>query len=144
MNFLVLSGKMVLLFPENMTLFFRWKIKDNLSQKIHRNIIFSVYSVKMVLLFPTDIILSFCQKSKNNLLQKKMTWWQKQDDIFGVTKKYDIHPRKYGISSDREIKDDKKVNFYNKIPITLCTLMETVIGVFIYCFPMKKKQKRKT
>ena len=27
----------------------------------------------------------------------------------GIIEKYDIHPRKCGISSDRKIKDDKKV-----------------------------------
>ena len=42
MIFLVLSGKMAFLFPENMILFFRQKMKTNLSQKkIHRNMIFS-------------------------------------------------------------------------------------------------------
>ena len=29
-------------------------------------------------------------------------------DISGIIEKYDIHPRKYDISSDRKIKDDKK------------------------------------
>ena len=43
---------------------------------------FSVYSVKMVFLFRTNMILSFYQKSKD---------------------------RKYGISSERKIKDYKKV-----------------------------------
>ena len=33
MIFLVLSGKMIFLFPENMILFFRQKMKDDLSQK---------------------------------------------------------------------------------------------------------------
>ena len=33
MIFLVLSQKMILLFPENMILFFRRKVKDNLFQK---------------------------------------------------------------------------------------------------------------
>ena len=37
----VLSGKMTFLFPETMTLFFRGKMKDDLSQKIHENMIFS-------------------------------------------------------------------------------------------------------
>ena len=44
-----------------MILSFRWKMKDDLSQKRHRNIIFSVYSVKMVFLFPTNMILPLCQ-----------------------------------------------------------------------------------
>ena len=30
----VLSGEMVVLFPENMILFFRWKLKDDIYQKI--------------------------------------------------------------------------------------------------------------
>ena len=32
-----------------------------------------------------------------------------RDDISTIIEKYDIYPRKYGISSDRKIKDDKKV-----------------------------------
>ena len=54
-------------FFENMILFFRRKMKDVLSQKIHGNI-FSVYSVKMVFLFPTNMILPFCQKSKDEII----------------------------------------------------------------------------
>ena len=41
MIFLVLSGKMIFLFPENMILHLRRKMKDDLSQKIHGNMIFS-------------------------------------------------------------------------------------------------------
>ena len=37
--FFVLSGKMVFLFPETLILFFRWKMKDDLSQKILGNMI---------------------------------------------------------------------------------------------------------
>ena len=58
-----------------------------------------------------------------------------------IIEKYDIHPRKYGVSSDRNIKDDEKVFFYKKVPIILCTFMETFEGVFIYYFPMKKKSE---
>ena len=46
MVFLVLSGKMIFLFPENIILFFRRKMKDDLSQGIHGNMIFSVYMYK--------------------------------------------------------------------------------------------------
>ena len=38
MIFLVLSGKMIFLFPENIILFFRWKMKDDLSQKKYMEI----------------------------------------------------------------------------------------------------------
>ena len=41
MIFLVLSGKMIFLFPENMILTAKRKMKDDLSQKIHGNMIFS-------------------------------------------------------------------------------------------------------
>ena len=71
MIFLVLSGKMIFLFPENMILFLRHKRKDDLSQKntwkydnffkcsekmvfqrnSHLNMIFFVISGKMVFLF---------------------------------------------------------------------------------------------
>ena len=71
MIFLVLSGKMIFLFPENMILFFRRKMKDDIFQKniwkydvffkcsekmvfpkkSHWNMIFFVISGKLVLLF---------------------------------------------------------------------------------------------
>ena len=40
MIFLVASSRKIIFFPENMILFFRWKMKDDLSQKIHGNMIF--------------------------------------------------------------------------------------------------------
>ena len=71
MIFLALSGKMVFLFPENMTFFLRWKTKEGLFQKICVNMMFSVYSMKTVFLFPTNVKLPFFQKSKDDLLPKK-------------------------------------------------------------------------
>ena len=71
MIFHVLPGKMVF-FPEHIILFFRRKMKD-ISQKIHGNMIFSVYLVKMVFLFPVNTTLPFCHKSKDDLLSKKYT-----------------------------------------------------------------------
>ena len=56
--------------PGNTILFFRRKIKDDLSQNVHGNMIFSVYSVKIVFLFPTKMILPFCRKSKDDHLPK--------------------------------------------------------------------------
>ena len=55
-----------------MILFFRRKMKDVLSQKIHVNMTFSVYSVKMVFLFPTNMILPFCRKSKDEIIIIKL------------------------------------------------------------------------
>ena len=47
MIFLVLSGKMIFLFPENMILRVRRKMKDDLSLKIHGNMIFSSGPLKI-------------------------------------------------------------------------------------------------
>ena len=41
-------------------------MKDDLSQKVHGNMMLSVYSVKMVFLFPTNMKLPLCQKSKDD------------------------------------------------------------------------------
>ena len=72
---------------------------------MHGNMIFSIYSVKIVFLFPAHVILLFCQKSKDDLLPKNTV----KDVISGIIEKGGIHPRKYDISSDRKIKEDKKV-----------------------------------
>ena len=48
------------------------------------------------------------------------------------------YPKKYGISSDRKIKDDKRVYLYKKVPIIICTFMESFIDVFIRYFTIKK------
>ena len=55
------------LFPENMIFFFERKVKDDLSQEINGNMIFSVYMYISV-----NMILPFCQKKiKDDLLRKK-------------------------------------------------------------------------
>ena len=46
--------------------------------------------VKVAFLFSTNIKLPFCQKSKDDLFPKNTP----KDDIFGITEKDDIHPRK--------------------------------------------------
>ena len=53
-----------------------------------------------------------------------------KNDISGIIETAHIHPRKYGISCDRKIKNDRKVQ------MIFCTFMETFIGV---CFPIKKQ-----
>ena len=64
-----------------------------------------------------------------------------KEKISGIIEKDHIHPRKYGISSDEKIKDDKTVYFYKKVPMILCTFIESFIGVFVCCFLMKKYRK---
>ena len=71
---------------------------------MHGNVKFSVYLAKLVFLLPTNILLPFCRKNKDGLLKNA-----RKDDISCIFEKYAIHPRKYSISSDRKIKDDKKV-----------------------------------
>ena len=60
----------------------------------------------MVFLFPINMILPFCSK----VIKTKMIFSRKNTflDISSIIEKYDNHPRKYGISSDRKTEDDKK------------------------------------
>ena len=90
MIFLVLSGNMIFLFPENMILHLRRKMKDDLSEKIHGNMIFSsnflkrwssqkgprrhmiflVLSAKMAFFFPKIWYFFPGQKVKDGLSQQ--------------------------------------------------------------------------
>ena len=91
MIFLVLSGKMIFLFPENMILFFRRKMKDDLSQKntwkydiffkcsekmvfpktLHWNMIFLALSRKMLFFSPKTWYFFFGRKMKDDLSQER-------------------------------------------------------------------------
>ena len=78
MIFLVLSEKMIFIFPENIILFFRQKMKDDLSQKkIHGNMIFSSNILKRC---------SFQIKSHWNMIFLVLSerWY------FVFTRKYDL------------------------------------------------------
>ena len=112
MIFLVLSGKMIFLFPQNIILFFRRKMKDDLSQKntwkydiffkcsekmvfpkkSHWNMIFLVLSGKMIFLFPENMIFFFNIPHKNT---RKSHWnmiflVRSGKMIFFFNRKYDI------------------------------------------------------
>ena len=65
-------------------------MKDDLSQKIHGNMMFSVYSVKVVFLFPANVKLPVRQKNKGDLLLKNAL----KDEISDLPEKDDTHPRK--------------------------------------------------
>ena len=73
---------------------------------------------KDVIVFPTNMKLPFCQKSKDDIFPKNTP----KDDISRITEKDDIYPRKDDIGM-------------------LCTFVSTFLSVFIYCFPVKKKQE---
>ena len=63
-------------FSRKYDIFSRRKVKDDLSQKIRGNMMFSVYSVKMVPFFPTNMKLTFqkpVKKSKIIFSRKKNT-----------------------------------------------------------------------
>ena len=64
MVFLMLPGKIVLLFPKNRVFLFGPKMEDDLSQKLHRNIILSVCLVKMRIFFFLNMILLFRQMQR--------------------------------------------------------------------------------
>ena len=69
MKFLVLSGKMEFLFPKNVMEDERWKIKDAISQKLLRNMTFSVYMYKLykydITLLPKKAKVIFSRKKYN-------------------------------------------------------------------------------
>ena len=107
--------------------FFRRKMKDDLSQTIHGNMIFSVYKYK-------------CYKYNITLLPKKakaITWKNTlKGDISGITEKDDIYPRKHdfcwNIILIAILDWHSRKSFYDSLYF---------IGVFIYCFPVKKTRK---
>ena len=52
------------IFSRKHDLVLRWKMKDDLSQKVHGDMVFSAYSMNMVFLFSRNMILPFCQKKQ--------------------------------------------------------------------------------
>ena len=67
-------------------------MKNDLSQKMHGNKIFSVNIYKR---YKYDITL--LPKKQNLIFSQKCTT---KSEISGITKKDHIHPRKYGVSSE--------------------------------------------
>ena len=65
--FLVSSGTMIFLLPENVILFFGRKMKDDLSQKILGNMMFSVYQIHGNIIFSSNVL-------KRWSFQKKPYW----------------------------------------------------------------------
>ena len=83
MIFPVLSGKIMVLFSENMILHLRWKMKDDLSQKIHGNMIFSPNLLKR---------WSFQKGSRRNIfvLSGKTVFFSRQN-IFPLGRKWEMN-----------------------------------------------------
>ena len=117
-------------FPKIYFLYSR-KMKDDLYQKIHGNKIFSVHLFK-------------CYKYDTTPLPNK----QRQSCLqimhlrhFAITRKDDIHPKGYGISVEIPYWLTYQIDVLERVPMTLCTFMETFRDVFTNCFPVKKTQE---
>ena len=122
--FLVLSGKMIFLFPKNIILHPRWKMKDDLSQKIHRNTIFSsnflkrwsfqkrpcwdmiflVLSGKMVFFSRKHDIFSLGIKWETTFLKKNLDIWYFLCTVTGVR---NVAPRPSVKKKNKKIKDGR-------------------------------------
>ena len=106
-----ISGKMVFFFSENM-IFFLWT--ENERWSFSRNP--WRYDI-----FCIYICIYKCYKYDITLLQKNQRWSSPEKIHLKLT----------------DILD----HILEIVPTTLCTFMETFIGVFIYCFPVKKNQE---
>ena len=85
---LVLSRKMIFLFPENMTLFFRRKMKDVLSQKNGWKYIFCKFSEEMVFLKKNCTgIWSFLYCQERSYFFFPKIWSYSWDHLFRKKKK---------------------------------------------------------
>ena len=90
--------------------FFRRKIKDDLSQEIHENMMFSLYMYKCYKYHITHLQ----QKKK----KKKNRWPSPEKKNLKVI--------------------EIPVRILERLSTVLCPFTETFIGVFIYCFLVKK------
>ena len=90
--FLLLSGKMIFLFPENMILLFRQRMKDHICHKnTWKYDIFCIFG-KDGISFSDKYDITFSQKRKDDPLPKNAL----KDDISGIIENDDILPRKHG------------------------------------------------
>ena len=140
MIFFASSRKVTFVFLENMIFFF---IAENerytiygvkkqqriflYSQKMHGNMTFSAYSIKMVLAFPTNYEIILLSNRENMISSRnihlKMT--------FPVSLKKMILVLESMIQTFQ-------VDILEWVPTIFCTFMETFLGAFLYCFPMRK------
>ena len=110
--FLVLSRKMVFRFFESTILFFRRKMKDDLSQKIYWKMIFSVCLVKIIFFsYKYDIIRLSKKLRWSSIFSRKNT---RKDNISCIIEKCDIHTTKHGILLIEKLEMIKKFTFIKK------------------------------
>ena len=115
--------------------FFRWGIKDDLSQKIHGIMMFSLYLVKMLFLFPGNMILPFCQKKQKGSSPEKILLKM----IFLVfLKKIILILQNMVFLLIEKLKMIKKVYFYKKVVMILCFLWKLFYRRFHILLSNKK------
>ena len=158
----IISGKIILLLPENMILHLRWKMKDDLLKKIHVNMIFSsnflkrwsfqkgprrdviilLLSGEMVFLSQKHDILSLGRKWEMTFLKKYMEIWYFLCTRTGVTNVVSRPSgKKYPRSSYRakiHLKMIGVLDWYPRAPAILRTFMETFTG--ISCIALQRKK----
>ena len=137
MIFFASSRKMTFVFLENMIILSR-KMKDTPSmvlKTIENLFIFSKNSWKfdVFCIFDKDGI-SFSYKLWNypSVKQRKYDLFPKytpKDDIFSITEKNDTRLRKYDIDI---------LGWHPRMGSIFCTFMDTFLGAFLYCFPMRE------
>ena len=161
----IISGKIILLLPENMILHLRWKMKDDLSQKNTRKYdIFFKLSEKMVfskratlghdlsciiwkdgIFFQKRDIFSLGRKWEMTFLKKYMEIWYFLCTRTGVTNVVSRPTgKKYPRSSYRakiHLKMIGVLDWYPRAPAILRTFMETFTG--ISCIALQRKKNRK-
>ena len=140
MILLILSRKIVFIFPENMILFFRRKMKDDLSQKnTWKYYIFVKCSKKTV--FPKKSLLNMILL----VLSGNMVFFPENVILFFWTENerwsFSKNTCKFDIFLYICINGTNMIFSQERVLVVLCTCMETFRGVFIYCFPVKKARK---
>ena len=131
---------------KNYIFFFQIFWKDGLSKKISRwNMIFFVLYGKMPFFSGKYDIFSLNWKWKIIFLKKYMKFWYFLYICINVTNMILPFCKKNQRWSSPEKMHLKVIDILDRIlervPTILCTFMETFIGVFIYCFPVKKTQE---
>ena len=102
------------------------KVKDDLSQKIHGNMMFSMYSVKMVFFSLQTWNYSSVKKAKiifSRKIHLKMAFPASRKKMMLIIVKMILA---------------FVINIPERVPMILCTFMDIILRVFIYFFPMKK------
>ena len=165
MIFLVLSGKMIFLFPVNMILPLRRKMKDDLSHKNTRKYdIFFKCSEKMAFLKSAAL-------GHDLILPVKMVFFPRKHDIFSLGGKWEIiFLKKYmeiwcflctrtgvtNVAPRPSIKKNQRWSYPAKKHMNVIDVLEwhfrkwssnslyfhgDLTGIFMYCSPAKKKQE---